>query len=193
MDAPRPRPLRIIGLAGAAGAGKDLSAGILGGERVSFSDPIYRGLAAMLGVPESSLRDRASKELPGAGIFGRSPRQLLQTLGTDWGRERVSPEVWVALAAERWCRAIAAGVPLVVVPDVRFPNEAAAIRAAGGEVWLIHRPDAGEVSAHSSESGLPLAAIDRLVVNDADVEQLQRRLHQTWLASWGGQSAARSR
>lgn len=174
------RPRKIIGLTGPAGAGKDLVASMIpGSHRIAFADPLYQGLAAMLGIPEGVLRDRSSKELPLADV-GLSPRQLLQSLGTDWGRRMVSPDVWLRVAFWRWEQATAAGHRIIVVPDVRFSNEARQIHDEGGEVWLVHRPGVAPVAAHASESGLPLKSIDRLVSNAGTVDQLRERVAATW-------------
>jgi hypothetical protein len=170
----------IIGFTGLAGAGKDLAASMVPGAcRVAFADPIYRGLSTMLGVPEAELRDRSAKERPLAG-FGASPRQLLQTLGTEWGRQMICPDIWLRVAFWRWEQAAAAGLGVIVVPDVRFPNEARQIRSEGGEVWMIHRPGVEPVAAHESEAGLPLRLIDRLIVNDGTVDQLRERVVATF-------------
>jgi hypothetical protein len=171
---------RIIGFTGPAGAGKDLAASMIpGGHRIAFADPIYQGLSAMLGVPESILRTRAGKEVP-LFDFGASPRQLLQTLGTEWGRQMIRDDIWLRVAFWRWEWAAAAGHGVIVVPDVRFANEARQIRSEGGEVWMIHRPGVEPVAAHESEAGLPLRMIDRLVVNDGTVDQLRERVEATF-------------
>ena len=173
---------RIIGFTGLAGAGKDLAASMVpGGHRIAFADPLYQGLATMLGIPEGLLRARSTKEVSLVD-FGRSPRELLQTLGTDWGRKLVAPDVWLRVAFWRWERAAAAGHGVIVVPDVRFANEARQIRSEGGEVWMIHRPGVEPVAAHESEAGLPLRLIDRLVVNNGTVDQLRQRVEATWWA-----------
>ena len=59
----------LIGLAGHAGSGKDSVADYLvsryGFVKSSFSDALYREVAAAFGLPdESLLRDRATKEVP---------------------------------------------------------------------------------------------------------------------------------
>lgn len=171
---------RIIGITGPAGAGKDLVASMLpGAHRIAFADPLYEGLSAMLGIPEALLRSRATKETPLAGL-GKSPRQLLQSLGTEWGRQMVCSDVWLQAAYWRWEKAAAAGHGLIVVPDVRFENESRLIHDQGGEVWLIHRPGVEPVSAHVSEAGISLGQIDRLIVNDGSVEQLRERVVATF-------------
>lgn len=183
-SAPRPlpaaKPRRIIGLAGPAGCGKDLVASMLpGARRIAFADPIYRGAAVMLGIPEAAIRDRVQKEMPLPGLEV-SPRRILQTLGTEWGRRLVSPDLWIRAAVLAWQQAAAEGVDVVAVPDVRFPNEAHAVRAAGGEVWLIHRPGLAPVEAHASEYGVPLRMIDRLILNGGTVDELRTRVLETF-------------
>jgi hypothetical protein len=171
---------RIIGFCGPAGAGKDLAASMIPGAcRVAFADPIYHGLSTMLGIPEAILRDRSSKEEVIVGL-GASPRQLLQTLGTEWGRRMVRDDVWLRVAFWKWQQLAAGGISLIVVPDVRFANEARQIRSEGGEVWMIHRPGVEPVAAHESEAGLPLRLIDRLIVNDGTVDQLRERVEATF-------------
>jgi hypothetical protein len=170
----------IIGFTGPAGAGKDLAASMVpGGHRIAFADPLYQGLSAMLGIPEGLLRARSTKEVPLVD-FGASPRELLQTLGTEWGRRMVRHDIWLRVAWWRWEQAAAAGHGVIVVPDVRFANEARQIRSEGGEVWWIHRPGVEPVAAHESEAGLPLRLIDRLIVNDGTVDQLRERVEATF-------------
>lgn len=174
-----PGPRRLIGITGPAGAGKDAVASMIpGARRIGFSDPLYDGLAAMLGVRPDALRDRRQKEAPMPGV-GASPRRLLQTLGTEWGRQTIADGLWVTLARDRWDRAWASGAGTIVVPDVRFTNEADAIREAGGQVWLVHRPDLVPIAAHVSEAGLPLRLVDRLVVNAGTLEDLRARVEET--------------
>ena len=56
-----------------------------------------------------------------------TPRKLLQSIGTDWGRELIDYHIWIrALFApyssnDRW-----------TIPDLRFPNEFSAIKSRGG-------------------------------------------------------------
>ena len=90
----------------------------------------------------------ADKEavLPELGV---SARHLLRTLGTEWGRECVSPTVWLDV----WL-AKARRKSFVVVDDVRFTNEAELIRLLGGEVWRITRPGVVRTTEHASEGGL---------------------------------------
>lgn len=65
----------------------------------------------------------------------------------------------------------------VIVPDVRFANEVAAIHAVGGKIWRITRPGAGlegAAGAHASEIGIASLAVDVTIQNRAGLEDLER-------------------
>lgn len=171
--AKRPTPTRpaVIGFAGHAGSGKNAAAEALGGVVIGFADPLYAAISAMLGVPESQLRARSTKELPMA--CGRSPRDLLRTLGTEWGREYVREDIWVWRARQRIAEAAKAGASSVAVCDVRFKNELEFIRGElGGQVWWIERPGtaAGE---HVSDVSLTAQDCDRIVQNAGSLDHLR--------------------
>ena len=174
-QARRPRATtQVIGFAGYAGSGKNAAAEALGGVVVGFADPLYAGLAAMLGVTEEQLRARATKELPMAGI-GKSPRDLLRTLGTEWGRELVREDIWIVRARQRIEDASQAGSAIVAVCDVRFPNEVAMVRELGGQVWWVDRPGV-TCGEHVSDRAVGPEDCDLVVDNSGTVEQLRWRV-----------------
>lgn len=157
---------RIIGIAGRAGAGKNTVAEMIPGAAVfGFADPLYEGLAAMLGAPEDMLRSRRSKESPLVWL-GKSPRELMQTLGTEWGRGMVAQDLWLRIAKQR----IETYGGTIVFSDVRFDNEAEWIRNQGGEVWLVERGQEAR-HTHSSEAGISPHLIDRVIDNRGPLEQ----------------------
>jgi hypothetical protein len=164
----------VIGFAGYAGSGKNAAAEALGGVVIGFADPLYAGLAAMLGVTEEQLRARATKELPMAGI-GKSPRDLLRTLGTEWGRELVREDIWIVRARQRIEDASQAGAAIVAVCDVRFPNEVAMVRELGGQVWWVDRPGV-TCGEHVSDRAVGPEDCDLVVDNSGTVEQLRWRV-----------------
>jgi len=171
--------MHLIGLSGRAGCGKDTVADYLheqhGFARVAFAAPIYRALAAMLQVPEATLRFRAFKERELAGV-GRSPREMVQTLGTEWGRNMMRQDFWLLLALPEIEALRRSGVPGVVASDVRFENEAEFLRAQGGQIWHIWRLGVKPVREHVSEAGLIPADADRGIVNDGTIEAMFQRV-----------------
>lgn len=170
---PRAGAAGIIGIAGRAGSGKNLVASMIPDSAViQLADPLYAMLEAMLGIPAEQLRDRQTKELPIDGI-GKSPRQLLQTLGTEWGRALVRDDIWLVLARRRIDALLEAGAASVVIADVRFDNEAAMIRQAGGQVWEVVRPGGHAVAEHESERGVSPHLVDLKIHNAGTIEQLR--------------------
>lgn len=166
----------LIGLTGKAGAGKDTVADYLverGFAKVSFADPIKQMLCALMDVGKHQWEDRLWKERP--VFMGHSPRYLAQTLGTEWGRKLVHNKIWIKLAleeADRYNKAI--------ITDVRFDNEAQAIRDHGGVVIQVLRPghEATEHTAHSSESGVDPDLIGRTIMNDRRLKDLALEIHR---------------
>lgn len=165
----------VIGLTGRAGTGKDTVARILsnlfGYRPRSFADPIRRGLVAMFeGLSPELLTDRGHKETPLEITHGTTPRRLMQTLGTEWGRTLIHPEIWVT-QMEAW---VERHQPYrLVIPDVRFADEARWIREErGGLVLRVVRDDVAPVEAHASESGLSDTLVDGTIRNTGSISHL---------------------
>lgn len=156
----------IVGLAGPAGVGKSSIARHLverhGYVCKPFAGPIKQMILA-LGVPaEAVYGDRKGEPLEILG--GRTARYAMQTLGTQWGRWLIDPEIWL----RAWRASLPTGVP-VVVDDVRFDNEALLIRALGGTVVEVRRRGVAYAAGHASERGLAEPA-DMMLANDGRLE-----------------------
>ncbi len=165
----------IIGLCGAAGAGKNTVADILvedfGFQAVAFADPIYRAVSEITGLPVEHLQDRRNKEQP-IKWLGSSPRELLQSLGTEWGRNMVHENLWIVVALNR----IGEIQGDVVVTDVRFDNEATALTLAGADIWQVNRPGVEPVAEHESENGISPELVDVVLNNDSSIGYLRERV-----------------
>lgn len=169
---------KLVGIMGAAGAGKDTAAEyistVLELDHDSFAAPLYAGLSAILNVSIRSLRDRDVKERPFPGI-GKSPRQLLQTLGTEWGRQMVDEDLWLKLAQQRHHARLRFGGG-TVISDVRFLNEANWIIDANGILLRISRPGVEAVSDHISELAAATMPADHTILNSGSKVDMYRRL-----------------
>lgn len=134
----------LIGVTGLARSGKDTVAGILqrelgpGVERYAFAEPLKTMLKSVFG-DHFHTGDR-SGICPEAGI---TYRKLMQTLGTEWGREQVNPNLWVNLVHKRWMRHVNDGTTGMVLSDVRFDSEAEWLIYQGGLLIEVLRPQAG--------------------------------------------------
>lgn len=79
------------------------------------------------------------KEVPIKELGGKTSRFILQTVGTDWGREIMYPDLWVDVACAKIDRYLARGYN-VIVDDLRFPNEAVALAARKAITFRVSRP-----------------------------------------------------
>lgn len=85
---------------------------------------------------------------------GKTIRQLLQIVGTDWFRHTYS-ECWInAYQKEVENRTRAHAISYILTPDVRFPNELEAVHKMGGLVIRMLRAPFGDQDRHESETAL---------------------------------------
>lgn len=165
----------LIALAGLAGAGKTTVANILvedfGFTRARFAAPLKSMLSELLrhaGANEELVKrlvDGDLKEVPCPLLGDRSPRYAMQTLGTEWGRELIHPELWL-LTLERGLSHLLAEDMDVVIDDARFLNEFALARRLGGEVIKVERLGA-PAQTHPSERDLFKLSPDATLFNPA--------------------------
>lgn len=175
---------RLIGLSGYARSGKNSLGDILsancGFKPVAFADRlkgmaqaldplIYTGRMHGASVPLHTILNAGggwedAKTHPGV-------REFLQSLGVA-ARQHISETVWIdallsSLDTERY---------RYVITDVRFPNEADAVRERGGQVWRIERPGTGPANDHESEHALSSYQFDRIIHNDGALQDLREKV-----------------
>jgi dephospho-CoA kinase len=178
----------LIGLAGYAGCGKTTCAEYLVNHHsfveVGFADPLKDGLCTMLGMTRKELEKIKEDKTVLPGI-GQTARYMMQTLGTDWGRNMVNPDLWLMLAGKRIMQMMQdIDKSRVVVSDVRFINEAVLIRDLCGIVVFIDSKSrtqdrlSQEESSHESESYLKCIyeRSDVIVDNNGTMLSLHGRL-----------------
>lgn len=155
----------IIGLAGLKGSGKsavaDAIVARLSAEK-SYKLPFAAGLKLMLRtlLVNANVNDvdqyiyGDKKEEPLYVLGGQTARYAMQTLGTEWGRELISENLWTNITMARAMSLESVGAT-VVIDDVRFPGELQAIKQAKGVVFNIVRPGVEPGSdEHQSEFGV---------------------------------------
>ena len=172
--------LTIIGIAGLARQGKSTLAAALveqGWTEVTFAGPLKAGVCAMLKITPEELEGHKSKPLPWLGV---TTRKVLQAVGTDAMRNRVSRDVWTVLAKREIDRLSREGVTKIVVSDVRFNDEAEMLLRRGAVIWRVtrHRQDRWErfhawLLGHASERGIDRRLVDVEIENDGNVEDLK--------------------
>ena len=167
---------RIVGIAGHAGSGKSVVADYLmesyGYQRVKLAGPLKDALSAM-GLTEREIEGDL-KETPCDLLCGKTPRHAMITLGTEWGRDMIGPNLWTNTWARKASKLLEQGFH-VVCDDVRFPNEADAVRALGGAVIRIERLGLSAI-AHVSE--VQNFAVDWTIPNIGTIGELRRRVDE---------------
>jgi len=101
-----------------------------------------------------------SKVLP----CGRTLREMLQLVGTDWFRT-VYPDVWVNTLIYELQQLT---TNKIIISDVRFPNELQAIQKMGGHVIRLTRNPHND--QHESETALDL--IEEATINELNSDVL---------------------
>lgn len=170
----------LIGICGKKGVGKDTVADFLvkeyGFSKDAFAAPIKAACAEIFAIPLEVFHDQEQKETVDP-FWERSPRQLLQEVGTDLFRQHMDSTIWVRSLERRYTRALEQYGPdhRVCVSDVRFLNEAQCILDRGGKLLYIDRPEAPQGDHHASETSvdevrrMPNIGI---LLNDGTVEDL---------------------
>lgn len=175
----------LVGIAGYARAGKDTAAqGLvdIGWTKAAFADPLKRALEILNPVVYTeghwdndkdiySLSDALAygdgwNDAKDDPDWGDEVRRLLQTFGTEVGRNLFGEDFWVKQALD-------GAYPYTVFSDVRFKNEADAIRAAGGIVIWVDNPEVGPLNDHASENSINGDDIDFVWSNDFTKADLQ--------------------
>lgn len=132
--------------------------------RCSFAEPIYSMLSTLLGISQEEIRS-LPKEAPMPGLGGQTLRRALQTLGTEWGRDTMSNNLW-ALALERRVDRLVTNGHNVVIDDLRFLNEYATLERLGARFVKIERPGfEGNGEAHGSEVEWKRFKVDHTLIN----------------------------
>jgi hypothetical protein len=180
----------ILGLTGPAGCGKSTIASVFqycAWDRFAFADPLKRTLMGFF-ITNGHTQDNAlalvttqeGKLSRPPCLMGRTVREALQSLGTQWGRQCIAHNLWVKLMVQR----IQATICDVVVDDVRFDDEAQALRDLGGKIVLLHRQGeglTGPSAQHESERGIAPHLIDARITNADTPAQVAKTILDLFL------------
>lgn len=179
--------MRVIGVTGFIGSGKGEVAQVLvskyGFTKEKFALPLkfmLRNLFILGGASDDQVYEMLEgslKEEPTPILCGVSPRRAMQTLGTEWGRLLIHPNIWAMLLLHR-VRQLRADAD-VVIDDVRFPNEVSIIREElGGVIWRVIRTGIYS-QPHVSESEQLLLDYDTPILNNGSLQDLEHTVSHT--------------
>lgn len=189
----------IVGLAGYAGVGKDTIACTIqyilacdvngmtiedvlekkdthqwwleiksGWRTKSYAEKLKQVASLVTGVPIYKFNDHEFKKSNLGKEWGfMSVREFLQRLGTDAMRKGLYDSVWInALMSgytpsDKW-----------LITDVRFPDEAQAIKDRGGVIVRVNRPNVGPTNNHISELAMDHWKYDETITNRDGMAEL---------------------
>jgi hypothetical protein len=184
-DEPPADCVMIVGIAGAAGAGKSTLARHLvsehGFQRVKFAETLkdmFRVVLYDLGLSETQATEAiegGTKEIAFPQLSGKTPRHAMQTLGTEWGRNQMGENFWVGIAEARINALLRDGVTRIVIDDVRFDNELSLIRSyPNGCVLRVTRGEESmprKGAQHASEAGIDWNAVGYTKLRNEDTPE----------------------
>jgi len=168
------KKVKIIGMVGPKGVGKTTFANQLANHTgcqaavLSFADPL-RVMAMAMGIESKQLvlPELKHEVIPELGV---TPRHVLQSLGTEWGRKCIHPDVWVWAMQRQIERHVAeyqgSGDVLIFIDDCRFANEAQWILNHGGMLIEVERDGVEYTGEHSSEMPMPEEIQDEMFAVD---------------------------
>jgi hypothetical protein len=190
---------RLVGITGKKRAGKDTAAAALiehGFTRVGFADAVKESALILDPIVQCTMEECWGYGYGGeaysyneagdgerlsdvVGVIGwerakdeyPEVRAFLQRHG-DGTRRVLGDDVWV----NTWGGRVELVDGPVVVPDVRYLNEAEHVRALGGLVIRIERPGLTADDGHVSETEQDHIVPDVTITNSGDVSDLHRKV-----------------
>jgi hypothetical protein len=178
--------MKLLAITGVAGSGKTTLSNLLfncGWTQTKFATPLKSMLSYLLryqGIDTTTahrMLEGDLKETPTLFLNNRTPRYVMQTLGTEW-RDLIDKNLWVDV----WKRNIMnhPNYPdiKIVIDDTRFHHEINTIREMGGIIIRIERPNNPNqiASTHISEIEMSAIVPDLTILNNSTPEKMLDQL-----------------
>ena len=111
-----------------------------------------------------------------SGLELKSPRHILQFMGTEVGRQKLHPLIWI----DRF-RVRIAPLGSIVSPDARFSNERDCVKDLGGTMFWVDRESVKPKPGHISENDKwSIDKYDVVVYNNNGIFELKHELGLWW-------------
>lgn len=152
----------------------------LGEEWWYYTDSLFNSADSEQNLYSYSKYHRQLKNDLNFYIIKLTPREILQLLGTEAGREIIHPNIWVNALFSKYTES-----SNWIITDVRFPNEIQAIKDRGGIVIRVERDDLLRLgyldkNAHTSETALDnYKDWDYTIKNNDTIEELINKINKT--------------
>jgi energy-coupling factor transporter ATP-binding protein EcfA2 len=164
----------IIGITGKIGSGKTTISKYMeeiGYQEYQFAKPL-KDIAKIFGYTEIQVNGSQSDKLEPHPLWKVPAREFLQKLGTDIFRDKlheiipamkIETSIWVDIFRHQITQN--PGNKNWVVSDVRFEDEADAIRSMGGVIIRVQKKDQKTSGGHISETSMDLIKADYNIEN----------------------------
>lgn len=174
--------IKIVVFKGKAGSGKTTAARHIeenyGYIKLRFAYKL-KEMLEVLGLSKREI-DGDLKESACEVLGGKTPRHAMITLGTEWGRDMIHPDIWVKALDRDLHRDIEDGFTRFVIDDLRFLNEEKYLRSLNVSsrypykviIVGIKRGDKTDTSTHISETQMDGVEVDHLICNNGTIESL---------------------
>ena len=174
--------IKLIGLVGAAGSGKDTVADSLkdyGWEKFAFAKTLKDMCIEFLGLSYDDAYTQEGK-MKFNEFWGMTNREILQKVGTDAFRNGFHKDTWVKIAELKIQNLLNEGKKIIVT-DCRFDNEAELIEKLGGIVMKVQRNNydtnlTSSEMTHASEKGVDNKYITNVINNNSSIEALKEEV-----------------
>lgn len=178
--------IKLIGLVGLAGSGKDTVADLLkdqGWEKFAFANALKDMCIDYLGLSKDDVYTQEGK-MKFNEFWGMTNREILQKVGTDCFRNMFHKDTWVKIAELKIKKLLQQG-KRIIVSDCRFDNEAELIEKFGGIVMQVQRNNNDDnltdsEKMHISEQGVNKKYISRIIKNNLTFDDLRREAHEQY-------------
>ncbi len=178
--------MTIIGLIGLKRSGKDTFADYIvekyGYEKYSFAGPLKDACKIMFCLNDEQI-DGNLKEVIDPR-FGISPRHMFQFMGTEVMRE-LFPKISEKYTVKEsfWIHRFKIWYndnkdKNIIVSDIRFQDEANAIKNLGGTLIKINNPRIQNIDNHKSEKDVDNLQYDYIINNDETIENYYNNIEK---------------
>lgn len=162
--------MKLLGLHGTAGAGKDsAAAGLTDFYPMAFAKPLKDSAKILYDLTDEQLHGKLKEVVDPR--WKKSPRVIMQELGDHCRKD--NPRFFVTHMKAKIESAIKQGITSIVITDVRYDSEANMIKELGGKIIKINRSfTTTKHTDHSSEQGILDSNVTYTVSNDGTIEDL---------------------
>tara|TARA_R110000822_G_scaffold133553_2_gene271006 strand:+ start:1253 stop:1792 length:540 start_codon:yes stop_codon:yes gene_type:complete len=176
--------IKLIGLTGKARSGKDTTGDYLsktyGHKAFAMAKPIKEACRVIFGWDDRHLHGDLKEVVD--PIYGVTPREAMQKLGTEYGRDMINTDIWAIRTRQE-----IKNNDLMVLTDLRYDNEAELILSMGGIVINVDRDSRDIISGvkgHKSEVNINANLITETVKNNGSLVDLYKKIDGVVLKHW---------